>query len=246
VDSLVVEFLVANKRNPLVPFELPRSTERRFPIASGEIGKGKKAKTRRCGSDSRSAHFIYQNIFIELQINFLMEDLHNRWHHRWFNPKVECKKSPIHGIGIFAIDSIKKGEIIGVIGGIIVPISEIKEYWKKIGGDFGAQLSDDFYIVPSTKEELEKTGVFNHSCNPNTGWAGDIRAIAIKDIKKGEEITMDYGMYSSILETFECNCKSINCRKIITKNDWKLKELQEKYGKYFAPYLKEKINSLSS
>lgn len=170
-----------------------------------------------------------------------MEDLHKRWPHRWFNSKVKCKKSSIHGIGVFAENNIKNGEVIGVIGGIIVPISEIKEYWAKVGGDFGAQLNDEFYIVPSSKRELEETGVFNHSCNPNVGWAGEIIVIAIRDIKKGEEITMDYGMYSTVLESFKCNCGSKNCRKIITKEDWKIHELQKEYGKYFAPYLKKKF-----
>ena len=40
----MVEYLVANKRNPSVPFEPPRNTERRFPIASGEIEEIQKSK----------------------------------------------------------------------------------------------------------------------------------------------------------------------------------------------------------
>ncbi|GAG05184.1 unnamed protein product [marine sediment metagenome] len=169
-----------------------------------------------------------------------MEDLHKRWPHRWGTPKSEVKKSPIHGIGLFAIEEIKKGEIVFVVGGIVVPVSEIKEYWEKVG-PFGAQISDDFYIVPSTKEEIENTGVFNHSCDPNVGWAGDIRVIAMKNIKKEEELVMDYGMYDSVLKSFKCNCKSKNCRKIITSEDWKIPELQKKLGEFFAPYLKEKM-----
>lgn len=173
----------------------------------------------------------------------MTEDLHKKWPHRWITPKAKCKDSNIEGIGIFAIDDISKGETIAIVGGIIVPTSEIKEYWKRVG-DFGAQLGDDFFIVPSEKEELERTGVFNHSCNPNCGLGGDIRIIAIKEIKKGEEIVMDYAMYHSLLESFKCNCGSKKCRKIITKEDWKNPELQKEYGEYFAPYLKEKFKNL--
>lgn len=169
-----------------------------------------------------------------------MEDLHDKWPHRWITPKAECKKSPICGFGIFAVKNIKKGEVVAIIGGIVVPVSEIKEYWDKIG-HFGAQVNDDFYIVPSTKEEVEKDGSTNHSCEPNVGWVGDIQIIAMKDIKKGDEITADYGMYDTISEPFKCNCGSKNCRKIIKPDDWKIPELQKKYYEYFSPYLKEKI-----
>lgn len=174
-----------------------------------------------------------------------MEELYKRWPHRWITPKAVCKESKIHGIGVIAIEDIKKGEMIGIAGGIVVPISEVKECWEKIGGSFGTKVNDDFYIVPISREEMEKTGVFNHSCDPNTGWAGDIRTIAIKDIKKGEEITMDYGMYGSEIDPFKCNCGSLNCRKIIKPTDWKIKELQEKSLEYFSPYLKEKIKRMN-
>jgi SET domain-containing protein len=173
-----------------------------------------------------------------------MEDLHNRWHHRWMTPKAESFNSKIHGIGLRAKEDISKGEIVGVIGGIVVPTSEIKEY-RAIMGDLGVQISDDFWIVPSTRKEVEIGGAINHSCNPNLGIKGEIMVIAIKEIKKGEELIIDYGLYHSTMDSFKCNCDSENCRKIITKNDWKIKELQEKYGKYFASYLKEKINSPS-
>jgi len=169
-----------------------------------------------------------------------MEDLHDRWPHRWMTSKVECRNSKIHGIGIFALEKIRKGEVVCIVGGIVVPNSEIEAYWSKVGY-FGVQVSDDFWIVPSTKEEIKIGGAFNHSCNPNTGWAGEIRVVAIRDIKEGKEVTMDYGMYNSVHSSFECNCGSSDCRKIIGPDDWQLNELQEKYFDYFVPYLKEKI-----
>lgn len=169
-----------------------------------------------------------------------MEDLHDKWPHRWITPKAKRKKSSIHGFGLFATEDIKKGEIVAIIGGIVVPVSERKEYWKKVG-HFGTQISDNFYVVPSNKEEVEKGGAFNHSCEPNVGWAGDIQVIAMKDIKKGGEITMYYGMYDSLSEAFKCNCGSKNCRKIIKPDDWNIPELQKKYYEYFSPYLKKKI-----
>ena len=41
--------------------------------------------------------------------------------------------------------------------------------------------------------------------------------IAIRDIKKNEEITFDYGLLAVRGEEFYCNCRSKSCRKIIER-----------------------------
>ena len=169
-----------------------------------------------------------------------MEDLHTRWQHRWITPKAKSQKSGIHGLGVFAVQPIKKGEDVGVLGGIVIPVSEIAEYWKKMG-HVGIQIDDNFFICPTTREELEKTGVLNHSCNPNCGFGNSIKLLAIKDINVGEELVFDYAFCESFIEQFDCNCGSTNCRKIIKPTDWKLTELQNKYPEYFSPYLKRKF-----
>ncbi|MBS3084651.1 SET domain-containing protein-lysine N-methyltransferase [Candidatus Pacearchaeota archaeon] len=169
-----------------------------------------------------------------------MEDLHKKWSHRWTNPKLKVYNSKIHGIGLVAINKIKKDEMVCIVGGIIVPVSDIENYWKRVG-HFGTQVNDNFYIVPSTKKEIEIGGAFNHSCDPNVGWEGDIRAVAMREINEGEELTMDYAMYDSNIEKFKCSCGSKNCRGFIQAGDWQNKELQKKFGKYFSPYLKKKF-----
>lgn len=65
----------------------------------------------------------------------------------------------------------------------------------------------------------------NHSCNPNARaevWTvGDrerVGIFAIKDIKKGKEITYDYNFESydkNTHSTQKCYCGSKNCRKYI-------------------------------
>ena len=172
-----------------------------------------------------------------------MEDLHKIWHHRWLTPKAASYKSHIHGIGLIAVDSISKGEVVQVVGGIIVSSSHIEEYRKKMG-HIGIQIHDDFWMVPANREELEETGAPNHSCEPNIGFEGSNIYIAIQDINPGEEIFVDYAFMESEFKTFECKCGSSNRRKIITKDDWRSKELQEKYGKYFSSYLKKKFQRI--
>jgi hypothetical protein len=41
----------------------------------------------------------------------------------------------------------------------------------------------------------------------------------------------------------ECKCGAPNCRKVITGQDWRRKDLQKKYAGYTSWYLLEKIKS---
>jgi uncharacterized protein len=168
-------------------------------------------------------------------------DLHTRWEHRWLTPKAQSFNSPAHGLGIKAIDNIQKGENVLVYGGVIIHSSEMGEYWK-IMGHVGTQIDDNFFIVPTSREELQARGTINHSCEPNCGFKSQIQLMAIKDIKKGEEITLDYSFCESLFPmSFECKCGTLSCRKKVTNNDWKIKDLQKKYSQYFSPYLRTKF-----
>ena len=169
-----------------------------------------------------------------------MDDLHQRWSHRWLSPKAEARQSSIHGLGVFAKELIKKGENVGVLGGVIVPTSEIREYWKTVS-HVGIQIDDDFFIVPTTREELEEKGVFNHSCDPNIGFSNSITLGAIKDINPDEELVFDYAFNETYHDSMECKCGASNCRKVIRPDDWKIPAIQEKYSQYYSPYLKAKI-----
>ena len=169
-----------------------------------------------------------------------MEDIHKIWPHRWITPKAKPIHSKIHGLGVIANEPISKGENVAVLGGVIVPTKDMEKYWD-IMGHVGIQIDDDFFIVPTSKKELEEKGVYNHSCDPNCGFKNSVTLIAIKDIKPGEELVFDYAFCESIIRSFKCNCGSSNCRKTINPNDWKIASLQKKYKEFFSPYLKSKI-----
>lgn len=78
---------------------------------------------------------------------------------------------------------------------------------------------------------------------------GPVTLAAMRDIRPGEELTYDYAMTDGDYEgmdcepqrPMECLCGAPNCRGIITGNDWRRKDLQEKYKGYFSPYLQEMI-----
>jgi hypothetical protein len=47
-------------------------------------------------------------------------------------------------------------------------------------------------------------------------------------------------------DEFDCDCGASNCRGRITGDDWKMKELQERYAAYFSPYLQRRIGMKSA
>lgn len=170
-------------------------------------------------------------------------DLHSLWSHRWLNPKCEVKKSPICAKGVFAKEAIKKGELIRVTGGIVIPKTDADRYNGLIVYDVEniyLDVSDDFVMAP-TQEDLDKTATINHSCEPNAGFLDTITIIAIRDIEPGEEIGWDYAFSQTAFDPFACRCGKSDCRKVIRPDDWQIKPIQEKYGEYFAPYIKAKI-----
>jgi hypothetical protein len=105
------------------------------------------------------------------------------------------------------------------------------------------QVAEDLYIAPLTKEEFnEPMLLVNHSCNPNIGVKNKNKIIALRSIKKGEELVFDYGMIDdNDNHRMKCNCHSVNCRKVITGKDWKIPELQKRYKDLFPSFIKKKI-----
>jgi uncharacterized protein len=165
----------------------------------------------------------------------------------WLNKKTTVSKTK-YGFGIFSKDLIKRGDVIAVFGGYILNLSDLDKMDKNIK-DWGLQISEDLILGYISKEQKEDVIFFNHSCNPNAGFNGQLFLTAIKNIKKGEEITFDYGMALFSKKTkpdyiMNCLCKSKKCRKIVTSNDWKLPDLQKRYNGYFQWFLQEKINKL--
>ena len=81
----------------------------------------------------------------------------------------------------------------------------------------------------------------NHSCDPNVGFRGQVVYVAMRPIRAGEELCHDYAMERSDDYELECHCGSTLCRGMVTGEDWKSPELQQRYGRYFSIYLRCKF-----
>ena len=158
------------------------------------------------------------------------------------SPKIEVRDNTLAGRGVVAIEPISKGEIVAVKVGHIVNREEVERITDEIG-DFSLQIHDDFYLTPTTRDEVEDTTIFiNHSCDANVGFQGTIVYVAMRDIAVDEELCHDYAMERTDAYTLECRCGANDCRGTVTGSDWKLPEVQAKYRDYFPDYVQRKID----
>ncbi len=128
----------------------------------------------------------------------------------------KIKKSNIDKKGLCASKNIKAGEkIIEYIGKLISK--------KETETNPKFDNEKDIYLFNLNKRydldgnyHWNPARLINHSCNPNCEVEGKglkLWISAIKDIKKGEELSYDYGFsYSKEdLKNFVCKCGSVNC-----------------------------------
>ena len=131
--------------------------------------------------------------------------------------------------------SIQKGELISIWGVDIVSKDRLDPSMLRFTQRV-LQIDEDLYIL--TAEEKEPNDCFNHSCEPNLGFTGQIGLVSLRDVDAGEELTFDYAMSDGEpYDEFDCHCGMPTCRHKVTGNDWKLPSLWEKYEGYFSPYL---------
>ena len=164
--------------------------------------------------------------------------------HSHLSPKLEAQPFPEKGgYAVYARESISKGELLVIWGGRIIAESEldfeIPYFTQRV-----LQIEEGLYIIQPVP--LEPSDYFNHSCEPNAGFSGQISLIAMRDIERGEEVCFDYAMCDgSPYDEFVCSCGAENCRGNITGQDWNRPDLQERYTGYFSPYLERRINMLN-
>jgi SET domain-containing protein len=158
--------------------------------------------------------------------------------------KIEVRSNTLSGRGVVAIEDIEQDEIVAIKSGHIVRREELGRISSQVG-DLALQIDDDFYLTPTSADEVDDMSVFiNHSCDPNVGFLGQVTYVAMREIRAGEELCHDYSMERSDDYFLECHCGSPLCRHQVTGDDWKLAELQSRYGQYFSIYILKKINAM--
>ncbi|MFA7302215.1 MAG: SET domain-containing protein-lysine N-methyltransferase [Candidatus Paceibacterota bacterium] len=165
------------------------------------------------------------------------------------NKKLKVGETQKHGMGIFAMDDIRKGETLFVMGGHIIDI-ETENTLDEFQIDKPIEISKEFSFCPISPSDmmLMPQHYVNHSCEPNAGFKRSNFMLAIQDIPKGDEVRYDYAMIiagnpdSKNYFSMECTCGSVLCRKIIDEEGWKDPVLQKKYRGHFQQYIEEMID----
>ena len=146
------------------------------------------------------------------------------------NPKAYVRSTKKYGKGVFAKAPIKKGEIIARFDG---PTYQEWDYWTDYLFDHVIQYAPKRWRTSNGIAKL-----LNHSCDPNCGIKARFNVVAMRDIKKGEEITWDYEMTErSTHWHLKCKCGSPLCRKKIGNFRKMPKEVRQKYKGYISSWL---------
>jgi len=157
---------------------------------------------------------------------------------------------------LYAIQNILEGEVVNQHeekAHYLVTKNHVHNEWKdplekRWFEQYAYPLSDNVWSMWS--ENPKDWQQINHSCNPNS-WLTGLNLTARRNIKKGEQITMDYSTFCcDNMESFSCKCLSNDCRGTITGTDY-LKEFVEKYKEHVSDYvhlkrLKHKNSNLNS
>lgn len=164
----------------------------------------------------------------------------------YLSSKCTARQSVISGWGVYAKETIEKGELIAAWGGRICDKEEMQRICKRNPKFVIHPISvyENLFLVPLNEKRLEDSDRFNHSCNPNAGVKGQILLVARKKIRFQEEICFDYettqmGSFDGL--PFHCKCKSKNCRKNILGSSWKNKKFRQQNRGFFSWYLQEKF-----
>lgn len=173
----------------------------------------------------------------------------NRYRPRtWIDPRQEFRTSPIQGTGSFARAPIRQGEVIEIIGGTVMTEDEFQAFVQTIPRFNAIQIGEQLHLVELPEITQQRAGgSLNHSCDSNLWMADEVTLIARRDIAAGEELTIDYALFSGEADAVlkhACRCGTAVCRKIITGNDWKLPEVQQRYYPHFSPFINARIERL--
>ena len=142
----------------------------------------------------------------------------------------KSKKSDIHRHGLSATTNIKKDQK-------IIQYKGKKVTLHKVETDPKYDNDKEIYLFTLNKKydldgdfKFNIARLINHSCNPNCEVLEDNKQLwifAMKNIKKNEELTYDYGFsFDKDYKQYVCKCKAKNCVGYIVREGsrWRIKK----------------------
>ncbi|MGE9271536.1 MAG: SET domain-containing protein [Verrucomicrobiales bacterium] len=143
----------------------------------------------------------------------------------------EIRGSEIHGRGVYATQDIPaETQIIEYIGELIDKDESETRAWAQ--HEHAEKTGDAAVYIFTLDKKWDIDGnvpwntarLINHSCDPNCeAWivGKKIFIYALRDIKKGEELSFDYGFDIECFEDHPCRCGSDDCvGYIVSREQW--------------------------
>ena len=132
------------------------------------------------------------------------------------------------GLGLYAARDIQAGtRIIDYVGNIITKKqTEDSDKFDNSKPIYLFTLNSRYDLDGNVSWNTAR--LINHSCSNNCEYEGKglkLWVVSIKDIKKDQELTCDYGFgYDSDFKQFPCNCKSKDCCGYIVRSEsrWRI------------------------
>ena len=142
----------------------------------------------------------------------------------------KVKKSNIDNKGLYAAHNIKADTKIIYYKGKLITKKETERNPK-----YDNEKAIYLFNVNSRYDmdgdfEYNTARLINHSCNPNCEVAGKglkLWIFALRDIKKGEELSYDYGFgFDENYKDYVCKCGAKNCCGYIVREGsrWRIKK----------------------
>ena len=180
-------------------------------------------------------------------------------------PNWEIRSSGIHNQGVFARQRIRSGEEIVQYLGERISHEEadrrglereamVQNSKSGEGAVYLFTLNEDWVL--DGNEEDNPARLINHSCEPNCeaviygdGEEAEIWLVAKRDLKKGEELSFDYGFDLENFREHPCLCGSKKCVGFIVGEDYRselkklLKKENGKKGRKTAKKKRKKAHS---
>jgi uncharacterized protein len=141
-------------------------------------------------------------------------------------PAFVVRRSRVHGLGVFATRTIRKGEVISEYLG--ERISHAEANWRYRHRDFNDNHTFLFTVSSRTVIDGQHGGndtrFINHRCDPNCEpqiRRGRVFIVALRTIQPGDELGFEYNIGRedddppNVDEIYACRCGARRCRGTI-------------------------------
>ena len=164
----------------------------------------------------------------------------------WVDDRIVVGRSTIDGTGLFAASDIPKRSTVIRLGGRLVTSEELGRLIESADAEPALPFVDTITVFENRHLVLPPGIVVhfgNHSCDPNLWHVGPYDLATRRDVPAREELTVDYATHSGVGGlTMTCTCAAAGCRGLLTSDDWRRPDLQDRYRGHWTPALQQRID----